>query len=74
VASTRARRPRSHAHDLPKKFRKLGLKHALSAKAKAGELVVIDAADLAEAKTKRCWPSRSRTWAGSARWSSTGPR
>jgi large subunit ribosomal protein L4 len=30
VASTRARRPRSHAHDLPKKFRKLGLKHALS--------------------------------------------
>jgi large subunit ribosomal protein L4 len=36
--------PRSHAHDLPKKFRKLGLKHALSAKAKAGELVVIDTA------------------------------
>ena len=29
---------------LPKKFRKLGLKHALSAKAKAGELVVIDEA------------------------------
>ncbi len=37
--------PRSHAHDLPKKVRKLGLKHALSAKAKAGELVVIDAAE-----------------------------
>ena len=36
--------PRSHAHDLPKKFRKLGLKHALSAKMAAGELVVIDAA------------------------------
>ena len=36
--------PRSHGHDLPKKFRKLGLKHALSAKAKAGELVVIDEA------------------------------
>ena len=36
--------PRSHAHDLTKKFRKLGLRHALSAKAKAGELVVIDAA------------------------------
>ncbi len=35
---------RSHGHDLTKKFRKLGLKHALSAKAKAGELVVIDAA------------------------------
>ncbi|WP_197916658.1 50S ribosomal protein L4 [Thiosulfatihalobacter marinus] len=42
--------PRSHAHDLPKKFRKLGLKHALSAKAKAGELVVIDNAE-AEGKT-----------------------
>jgi len=37
--------PRSHAHDLTKKFRKLGLKHALSAKVKAGELVVIDAAE-----------------------------
>ncbi|KAA0920495.1 50S ribosomal protein L4 [Aquicoccus porphyridii] len=37
--------PRSHAHDLPKKFRKLGLCHALSAKMKAGELVVIDAAE-----------------------------
>ena len=36
--------PRSHGHELPKKVRILGLKHALSAKAKAGELVVIDAA------------------------------
>ena len=34
--------PRSHGHDLTKKFRKLGLRHALSAKVKAGELVVID--------------------------------
>ncbi|GKY88500.1 50S ribosomal protein L4 [Sinisalibacter aestuarii] len=42
--------PRSHAHDLPKKFRKLGLKHALSAKLKAGELVVIEAAE-SEGKT-----------------------
>ena len=41
---------RSHGHELTKKFRKLGLRHALSAKAKAGELVVIsDAA--AEGKT-----------------------
>jgi large subunit ribosomal protein L4 len=39
--------PRSHAHDLTKKFRALGLRHALSAKAKAGELVVIDAAEAA---------------------------
>ena len=35
---------RSHGHDLPKKVRQLGLKHALSAKVKAGELVIIDAA------------------------------
>ena len=43
--------PRSHAHDLPKQFRALGLRHALSAKAKAGELVILDAATMAEAKT-----------------------
>jgi len=42
--------PRSHEHELPKKFRRLGLCHALSAKAKAGELVVIEAAE-AEGKT-----------------------
>ena len=36
--------PRSHAHDLPKKLRTLGLKHALSAKAKEGALVVLDKA------------------------------
>ncbi|WP_292285746.1 50S ribosomal protein L4 [Marivita sp.] len=34
--------PRSHAHELPKKVRKLGLMHALSAKVKDGSLVVID--------------------------------
>ena len=43
--------PRSHAHDLPKQVRALGLRHALSAKAKAGELVILDVATLAEAKT-----------------------
>ncbi len=43
--------PRSHAHDLPKKVRRLGLKHALSAKAGEGKLVVLDSADMAEAKT-----------------------
>jgi large subunit ribosomal protein L4 len=43
--------PRSHAHELTKKFRKLGLKHALSAKLKAGELVVIDTAEVSGAKT-----------------------
>ena len=44
--------PRSHAHDLNKKFRALGLRHALSAKAGAGELIVIDDAALPEGKTK----------------------
>ncbi|MBI1492969.1 50S ribosomal protein L4 [Halocynthiibacter styelae] len=41
---------RSHGHDLTKKFRALGLRHALSAKLKAGELVVIENADT-EGKT-----------------------
>lgn len=43
--------PRSHAFDLPKKVRALGLKHALSAKATAGELVIVDNLDLSDAKT-----------------------
>jgi len=43
---------RSHAHDLPKKVRALGLKHALSAKVNTGSLLVVDALSLAEAKTK----------------------
>ena len=42
--------PRSHAHDLPKKFRKLGLKHALSSKAATGNLVILDEAT-ADGKT-----------------------
>ena len=36
--------PRSHAHHLPKKVRTLGLKYALSAKAKEGALVILDKA------------------------------
>jgi large subunit ribosomal protein L4 len=43
---------RSHAIGLPKKMRALALKHALSAKAKDGHIVVIDQASLEEAKTK----------------------
>ena len=42
---------RSHAIDLPKKVRALGLKHALSSKAKDGALVVLDAAKLDAPKT-----------------------
>jgi len=44
--------PRSHAIDLPKKVRALALRHALSAKAKDGGIVVLDKASIAEAKTK----------------------
>jgi large subunit ribosomal protein L4 len=42
---------RSHAVDLPKKVRALGLKHALSSKAKDGALVVLDAATVDAPKT-----------------------
>ena len=43
--------PRSHAIDLPKKVRALALKHALSAKAKAGELSIVDSLTTKEPKT-----------------------
>jgi len=43
---------RDHSFDLTKKFRKLGLKIALSSKAKEGNLVVIDEAKLSAPKTK----------------------
>jgi large subunit ribosomal protein L4 len=43
---------RSHAHDLPKKVRALALRHALSAKHRAGGLIIWERAHLAEGKTK----------------------
>ena len=43
---------RSHAIDLPKKVRVLALKHALSAKAKDGGIILIEEAKVAETKTK----------------------
>ena len=43
---------RSHAHDLPKKVRKLALKTALSAKVADGKLIVLDAATAGSPKTK----------------------
>ena len=43
---------RSHAHDLPKKVRALALRHALSAKAAGGDILVWGNASVAEAKTK----------------------
>ena len=45
-------KPRSHAIGLPKKVRALALRHALSAKAKAGEILVLDKASSADGKTK----------------------
>ncbi len=42
---------RSHAHDLPKKIRQLGLKTALSAKAAEGNLIIVKDAILKTAKT-----------------------
>ena len=35
-------KPRDHSHDLNKKFRKLGLKHALSSKISTGKIVFIE--------------------------------
>ncbi len=44
-------RVRSHAHDLTKKFRALALRHALSSKAKADQLIIIDSLDVETPKT-----------------------
>lgn len=54
VGGGRAMGPVVHSHefDLPKKVRSLGLKHALSSKAKAGNILVIDEAKSSAVKTK----------------------
>ena len=44
---------RSHEIGLPKKVRALALKHALSAKAKDGGIIVLDKATVKDAKTKQ---------------------
>lgn len=59
-------RPRSHAIDLPRKVRALGLKCALSAKAKEGKLIVLDKLELPEAKTKRVVEAMQRLGLSSA--------
>jgi large subunit ribosomal protein L4 len=53
VGGAKAMGPVNHSHefDLPKKVRALGLKHALSAKAKDGAIVVLDEAKAKDAKT-----------------------
>jgi large subunit ribosomal protein L4 len=43
---------RSHAHDLPKKVRLLALRHALSAKARDSDIVVVDGLSVDGPKTK----------------------
>ncbi len=45
-------KPRSHAHDLTKKVRKLALKTALSAKQQEGKLVILSEATASEPRTK----------------------
>jgi large subunit ribosomal protein L4 len=54
VGGAKAMGPVQHSHefDLPKKVRALGLKHALSSKAKDGSLVVIESAKSDSIKTK----------------------
>ncbi|MBU2580243.1 MAG: 50S ribosomal protein L4 [Alphaproteobacteria bacterium] len=44
-------KPRSHAIDMPKKVRALALRHALSAKAQAGDIIVLDKAQSEDGKT-----------------------
>src|ERR1700749_2221398 len=55
VGGAKAMGPVSHSHefDLPKKVRALGLRHALSAKAKDGAIVVLEEAKTAEVKNHR---------------------
>ncbi len=54
VGGSRAFGPvvRSHAFDLPKKVRALGLRHALSSKIKSGSLIVLDQAVVETPKTQ----------------------
>ncbi|HYC25877.1 MAG TPA: 50S ribosomal protein L4 [Roseiarcus sp.] len=57
---------RSHAHDLPKRVRALALKHALSAKARDGAIVIWEKAEIAEPKTKILRESFSKASLASA--------
>src|SRR5881275_1190760 len=53
VGGAKAMGPVTHSHefDLPKKVKALGLKHALSSKAKAGSIVILDEAKSDAIKT-----------------------
>jgi large subunit ribosomal protein L4 len=54
VGGAKAMGPVSHSHefDLPKKVKALGLRHALSSKAKEGAVLVLDEAKAKDIKTK----------------------
>jgi large subunit ribosomal protein L4 len=55
---------RSHAHDLPKKVRRLALRTAISSKQAEGKLVIVDAVTAAQAKTAALAASfRTLGWA-----------
>jgi len=56
---------RSHAHSLPKKIRRLGLKSALSSKCKNGKLYIIDEAKSADGKSKSLAASLKNLGCGS---------
>ncbi|HSG16484.1 MAG TPA: 50S ribosomal protein L4 [Anaerolineae bacterium] len=45
-------RPRSYEQDMPRKMRRAALRSALSAKAQSGDIVVLDALEMSEPKTK----------------------
>ena len=53
VGGAKAMGPVNHSHefDLPKKVKALGLRHALSSKAKAGSIVILDEAKSKDIKT-----------------------
>ena len=59
-------RVRDHGYSLPKKVKRLALMSALSAKVAANEMIVVDAAELASAKTKDLKAALANMGSGSA--------
>lgn len=68
VGGGKAHGPVQHSHEigLPKKVRALALKHALSSKAKSGDLIVISEAKAKDAKTKSLQKNFGKLGLGSA--------
>jgi large subunit ribosomal protein L4 len=67
VGGAKAMGPVQHSHEfsLPKKVRALGLRHALSTKAKAGAIIVLDEAKSKEIKSKNLAAQLDKFGAGS---------